>query len=72
MNTLQLAISLVLALVERLSAVSQIIAAATLEHRDDLTVEELRVILASDDKARDALVTALASASAPTIGDKSP
>ena len=63
--TVQLAISLLLALIDRAAAISQIIAAAQAAGRTDLTPDEWNTILSADDRARTSLINAILAASKP-------
>jgi hypothetical protein len=59
--TTALAINLLLALIDHAQQISAIIQAAQSAGRTDLTSDEWNTILASDDKARAALVAAIAA-----------
>jgi hypothetical protein len=63
--TVQLAISLLLALIDRAAAISSIIATAQAAGRTDLTPDEWNTILSADDRARTSLINAILQASKP-------
>ncbi|MGH7744389.1 MAG: hypothetical protein ACREQ5_06145 [Candidatus Dormibacteria bacterium] len=63
--TVQIAISLLLALIDRAQQISQIINTAQNANRTTLTPDEWAAVVAPDDKARAVLVAALTASAAP-------
>lgn len=59
---IDLALSVLLALASRAGEISALIAKMKAENRTDMTADEIRTVLASDDVARSALVDEIAKA----------
>lgn len=60
--TIDLAISVLLSLINKSAEISAIISKMKAENRTDLTADELKSILSKDDAARDALVAEITKA----------